>query len=506
VEPDAPRVRRTPAASYGILGSVSVLAMLALAPWLNKSLWVDEGASVYSAHLSWSGLWRQSRVVDLVYLPYYSLLHVWVGVSSSIEWMRVPSVLAFGATVYVAGILAMRVGGIWCGALAALLTACSPRLVAEALDARPYALATLAAALSVAALVRWLDDPRSRWLGAFCLASLAALALQLFSIVVPVAALLVIMGFERRRFRRDWRSIAPPIGTLLVVAVAYAAIAAGQRGQIAWIQRAHGTQIVIDASGVLGPAWTHPQWGATYAYAAAITLIGIASVAVLAPSFARGALRPGARRLELFAIFLSWALLPAAVLAAVSLVHPVFVLRYVTPSVPGLAIVVSWLAVRACRIVGSGWSATTRAVAGVLALAAVALLLAPGYVGAGRSLTQDFRGAALYISRHAGPDSVVALPDHSITAATEYYLTAGGTHVRLWPQFRVQPYVEGLDLRTDPRTIGVQPRNVWLVEDLSIPHVGRFIARLERAGYVQLRAAHFSGSSFLQVIHLRRTR
>jgi len=496
---------RRPAATV-ILGSMAVLAMLALTPFLDKSLWVDEGASIYSAHLSWAGLWTQSHVVDLVLLPYYALLHLWVGVSSSIAWMRVPSLLAFGATVYVAGALALRVGGVACGVLASLLTACNPLLISEALDARPYALATLAAALAVAMLVRWLDDPKSRWIWLCCLASVAALAFQLFSVIVPISALLVAAAFERDRFRRAWRTLAIPVGLLFVVTLVAAAVVSGQRGQIAWILRALGVQIVIDASGVLGPVLTRPQGGASYGYAVVIVLIAAAGVATCGLALVRGVLRPATRTRERIAILLAWAVVPAASLAAVSLVHPVFVLRYVTPSVPGLAILVGWIATRAWRLFDSSWAPATRTALGALAVCALVAVLLPGAVSAGRSVTQNIRGAARYIVRHSSSTSAIALPDHALASAVEYYLPHGGAGLRLWPQFREQPYIEGLDLRTDRRAVAAEPTNIWLVEDLSISDIGRFLATVRKDGYVQLRPAHFSGISFLQVMHLRRTR
>jgi mannosyltransferase len=116
---------------------------------LNKSLWLDQGASLYSAHLSWSALWSQSKVVDRVFLPYYVLLHLWIEVSASIEWIRLLSVIAFGLTVVVIGHLGNRLGGFWCGVVAAVLAAANPLMINAALDARPYAISALAATVAI---------------------------------------------------------------------------------------------------------------------------------------------------------------------------------------------------------------------------------------------------------------------------------------------------------------------------------------------------------------------
>ncbi len=107
----------------GAVIGIAVVASLGLVPWLGKSMFADEGASLYSAHLSWSNLWSQSRHVDFVMLPYYVVLHFWLEVSGSIEWAHALSLVAFGATIIVIGILGLRIGGRWCGIIAAVLTA-----------------------------------------------------------------------------------------------------------------------------------------------------------------------------------------------------------------------------------------------------------------------------------------------------------------------------------------------------------------------------------------------
>jgi mannosyltransferase len=131
-------------ATSGILAVVAAGATWGLLPWLNKPVFPDEGASLFSARLEWTALLRHSRVVDLVLLPYYSLLHLWLQLFDNIEWARFLSLLAFGLTVFPVGHLGSRLGGKVCGALAALVAATNPLLVTAALSARPYALSALA--------------------------------------------------------------------------------------------------------------------------------------------------------------------------------------------------------------------------------------------------------------------------------------------------------------------------------------------------------------------------
>ena len=67
--------------SPAIFALVAICSMALLVPLLNKSIYRDDGATVYSARLSWGALWRESLVTDRVLLPYYALLHLWFDLS-----------------------------------------------------------------------------------------------------------------------------------------------------------------------------------------------------------------------------------------------------------------------------------------------------------------------------------------------------------------------------------------------------------------------------------------
>ena len=59
-----------------VYAAIALISALAILPSIGKSIWTDEAVSMYSARLSWSALWQQSHVVDRVFLPYYTLLHL----------------------------------------------------------------------------------------------------------------------------------------------------------------------------------------------------------------------------------------------------------------------------------------------------------------------------------------------------------------------------------------------------------------------------------------------
>jgi mannosyltransferase len=355
--------------SIVVLAAIAVSASIALLPWLRKPPFPDEGASLHAAGLGWTALWRQSGHVDLVLLPYYSLLHLWAQLSPGIGWARCLSVLAFGLTVFLTGYLGVRLGGRLCGVLAAVVAATSPLLVTAALSARPYALSALAATAAVVAFLHWLEGGGSRWAWWFGAASIATLLLHLFAVLAPLSVLVATVALEPGRFRGRWRGMAAPLGLVAAVALSLVALGASQRRQLAWIPSPfEGAQLTRALRGPAGGG--HGLF--------AVLMLGIAVVAVATCLRAE---RRHDRRvkldLRLFGILLTWALLPTAALVAGSLVEPLFVDRYVTASVPGLALALALPVAAALRGIAAPLTDRSRVRAAVvLGAAAVVLFVA----------------------------------------------------------------------------------------------------------------------------------
>jgi mannosyltransferase len=365
------RGSRSTRATNGILAAIAGSASLVLVPWLGKPVFPDEGASLSAAHLSWTALWQHSRSIDLVLLPYYSILHLWIQFFDGIEWARLLSLLAFGLTAFLVGYLGVRLGGRLCGVLAAIVVATNPLLVAAALSARPYALSALAATAAVAALLRWLGGGGGRWAWGFCVASLATLVLQMFAILAPLSVLVAVITVKPEMFRGKWRAMIAPIGLLLAGTLSLAILGAGQRSQIAWIPSAfEGTQL---RRAVAGPAA-----GGYGPYAGSALAAAIVTTTLCLWAWRRAGVRPARLDPRLLAILLAWAALPTAALVAGSLVKPMFVDRYVTASVPGLAIAIALLGASAFDVMTVRLADRPRVVVGsaALGIAAAVLVLA----------------------------------------------------------------------------------------------------------------------------------
>lgn len=211
-----------------------------------------------------------------------------------------------------------------------------------------------------------------------------------------------------------------------------------------------------------------PASGGHALYTIAILGIFILATAVCLRAWRRGRLRPARRDLELLAVFLAWAARPTVALVAVSLVQPVYFNRYVTSSVPGLAIAIALLSARAVAVTTGPRADRSRVIiaSAVLGIAAAVLFIAFS-IPAAQAYYQHMDLAARYLAAQVGQDDVVARPNHSVTVAIDHYLRADHGTVRTWPQLTLwqQPYIEGLDLRQDRQALSSAPNDVWLVDD-----------------------------------------
>jgi len=491
-------VRNPHTASITFL-SIGVLASAELLPMLNKPLWIDEGASLYSAHLSWSALWHQSRVVDRVFLAYYAVLHLWVEISANIEWVRFLSVIAFGLTVVVIGHLGNRFGGFWCGVIAAVLTAANPLMIDAALDARPYALSALAATIAIYSLLRWRDSADDRWFWRFCIATLVTLVFHIFVILVPLTVLAVVFLVRPMTLRRSWRRIVVPLGMTLLLSLMYAFLVLGQRGQIGWIPPMSVNRLLVDA---YGPAGGYPRL-ARLPYAMLImVLVGFGLVLIWLGRRRRSESVDSSVR-ENLVVALAWAALPMLGLLAVSYVKPLYVDRYVTASAPGMALAVGLLLTKALKLNDPKRPTRQRRVEGI-AWGIIVVGLVANSIMTASSTYENYAGVARYLDQQVGAGGEIALPDHSVGASVEYYLFNGRESPRLWPETPSQLYLVTLDLRENQMTFNSAQPNVWVVED-ETTGLGAFLDNLTRHGYVRIGTRQIVDLRTVTVAHYQRS-
>jgi mannosyltransferase len=465
-----------------------------LLPFLDKSVWKDEGASLYSARLSWTSLWHETLVVDRVLLPYYALLHLWLDISYNIEWARALSLLAYGLTVYVVGLLAYRVVGFWCALLAVVLTSTNPLMITSALDARPYALAALTAVLSVYALLEWFDrgGPASLWV--FSVLTIATALLQLFAVLAPLSALAACVVLQLEKFRRDWRSVLPPIMSMMVVVVAFLASVAHQQGQVAWIGGLNPKQFFEDLEGPASSAAGHLFYPAFVAALGFLSLVGII-LAWIGRSF-----RPSRSEVDRVIVFLCVGIAPTIILVLITAVKPIYVDRYVTASAPGLTIAVALLVSLSLRGLETKASLPKRSVVAGAVLIGIAVL-GVNSVTVSRSPLQDLKGATQYIIQSASPLSEVAVPGHFLATGVGYYLVRADSSLRLWPHLSGHRFNDVLDLNKNAKSFSSAADSLWLVDDPSESGMKGFIEDLRVHGFTRVSSTYFYQVS---VIHYLR--
>lgn len=488
----------SPRAANVTFGAIALLASAGLAHWLGKSLWIDEAASLYSAHLSWHDLWRQSKVVDRVFLPYYAILHIWLKVSFTIQWARALSLVAYAVTLWFVGRVAFRLMGFWCGVSATILCACNPLMIDAALNARPYALTALAAILSVSFLVRWFDGDGTRWIWWFVLGAITCLLLNIFSVLGPLAALVAACALRPSVARNQARALLAPLGVLFGAVIAAAALTVGQRGQVSWIPLLRGQALL---AALYGPAGAPPLLLKVAYTRVALFLIALSLILLVRAGRSLKA-RLARVDVEHFVALTAWAALPTLVLVAVSLEKGIFVSRYVTSSAPGFSIALGMLVAKAVEVQGT-WPRALQLIGGAVAVVLVAVL-ALGASEASRSIEENIQQASLYLGEHVGPTGVAAYPDLSLAEGFNYYSSTDHHPVASWPLDPNQLTFIGLDLLDSSSTFSKAPSNVWIANDNSGTGTEHFEHLLKQNGYSRVGSKRFSGPIPLLIEHFRR--
>jgi len=289
----------------------------------DKSLWIDEGASIYFAH-DGASMWQKLVHREANMWLYYILLNLWLRLGDSESFARAFSALFATAAVPLVYVLGRRLFGSRAGAIAALLLASHSCLIRYAQEVRDYTLLVFLVALSSYFFVRAVDKgSRGGWVGHGVAMGLAIhahffAALAYFTQMITVG----LIG----RIASCWR------GLLLSAAILAAFLV-----PILLLQPLGGDQI----------QWV-PPFALGHLYPFFLQMTGSRLLLLLYLVFCVVALissprkrTDGARSPERWHyLFVSaWILVPMATAAVVSvLIKPVFVDRYLIASVPPLAL------------------------------------------------------------------------------------------------------------------------------------------------------------------------
>ncbi len=152
-------------------GMFLLLFLLAIALRLyginSEVLWFDEIASVTKAGLpTLSEVSRKVLATETTPPLYYLLLHFWLKISASTEWIRLSSTLMSLACLATTGLLAYRIKGTALALLSCFLMAISQYQIYYAQEARAYAGLMLICVVAALLLSRCFDEPsrKRNWL------------------------------------------------------------------------------------------------------------------------------------------------------------------------------------------------------------------------------------------------------------------------------------------------------------------------------------------------------
>lgn len=362
-----------------------------------RSLWYDE---LFTAQVGTSGAAALVRAVlagegTASYLvgvppsynaPYYVVVQSWLaltGLPADDLGLRLLSLAAAVAAVFVLTVAVTRLAGPLVGVLSGLLAATSPLVVEYAAEARGYGLAMLATATAVLGLARWLDDGR---LGVWAVGATTAGLAHWFAL--PVVGGLALSALLLRR-----GAAVPLLGVTALAAVPTLALVGLTQlngtgdSAVGWI-RASGADVPLLAL----EAWT----GGGVLLLAAVLLAGVL-----------GLLR-GDRSTAVAGA--CWVAVPLLAVTAAELVRPVFVPRYLLPALLALAV-----------LAALGLAQLPRRVAAVAAAVLVGLQLVEVVQVAGRGPREDARGAVAELRERQRPGEPVVAVDRRAALALEQY-------------------------------------------------------------------------------------
>jgi len=407
-----------------------------------KSLWLGEGATFTLARIPWPHFawiwWHGEANLQTIY---FLLMRAWIHLGTGEGWLRLPSALFAIASIPLMYIVARKFVHAGAAVGAAALLAFSPTYVHYSQEARSYTLAVLLVLLSSYFFVRAMEEDRQRdWTLWTVFGILAFYSHDLTALVLVAQALSLF-----------WK--APPVpwrrlmlcGLLIFVAalpgLTYVFRAAPENLHFIWMPSPHPREL-----------WHLAMFFGGSGIKVAVALV-LWVAGLLAVWRSRRSNVPNAFWRGMLTVL--WAAVPVAILAFISLRHPIFVQRYMIFSLPALVLLASY-----------GANALHRWNLGVVLVAVLCAMAVPSIVRGYHKPREDWRGASNAVLRSASPgDAAVFFPFYT-RIMLDYYSSRypGATpplHV-FAPPF----YAEGEDARTLLHSLDRNPhefRHVWVL-------------------------------------------
>jgi 4-amino-4-deoxy-L-arabinose transferase-like glycosyltransferase len=351
-------VRSRPKYDTWVAAGYAVAVLACLSVWLlaiRAPLWTDETLSYWQIAGGFKQIWARS-VQGNSFAAYAYILWLTQTLFGSRELvLRIPSILAMLAAVYVFYRCARELFT-WDVSLIATMLFILPRGIAfAAIDVRPYPFALLITNLTILFFLRWMKANRTAYAALFGIAAAGIFYFHyLFASILAALAVYYLLT-RHASLRADLRHIGIALGCFAIFLLPVLP-------RLKYIYQTRNTHSFADA-----PQWTsvfqvlHPGTGQL------LVLVGV----ILLAAVARQLMLPRREALGKLLLCVSLALVPILCLYAISVttsVH-VFIPRYLLVAVPGIALCWGWL----CSIIDS------RALRGLFCFAFVGLCVFQAY-------------------------------------------------------------------------------------------------------------------------------
>ncbi len=384
--------------------TILLLAVLTLAgAWLrlshlgSKSLWLDEGATVALARASWQHFawvwWYGEANLQTVY---FLLMRGWIHLGQSEAWIRLPPALFGIASVPLIFVVARKFLGDVPALASAALLAFNPTHVSYSQEARSYTLTIFLVLLSAYYFVRAAESDRRKDWAAWTLVSVLAFYSHDFAALVLIAQACSLF-FKAKP--APWRPVVICGVVILLAALpslTYVFRASPENLHFLWMPRPSAKEFWHLAMFFGGG-------GAKVAVAVILWIAGLLAIwrsrrFSASDEFWRGML------------IVLWAVLPPAITALTSLLHPMFLQRYMIFSLPATIL-----------LAGLGVSVLGRWHVGLVLVAALCAMSIPTIFRDYSKPFEDWRAASSAILSTASPgDAVVFFPFYT-RVVFDYY-------------------------------------------------------------------------------------
>jgi mannosyltransferase len=334
---------------FGLLAGV----LASFGSWI-PSLWGDEAASLLSAERPIPSLFSMLRNVDAVHGTYYLMMHFWLDLVGYAPFsFRLPSAIAVAITVAGVVILANRLAGYRTAAVAGLVCMILPRVTYMGEEARSYAFSAAFAVWLTIILVRLIgrgETRKMRWL-LYTVVLAASGYMFLFGLLMIAShAVAVWSARPGRKVTMTWL-LSTIVGALLAAPVGIWGFI--ERKQISYLATSDAVNVKVIAV---------DQWFGTTTFAIiawAIIASAIVAAVVAAVRIRRRTIsvettvlrRQATGIPSLFAVAVSWLVLPVVLLLCMNLVSAVYTVRYLSFASPAAALLIA-LAVTTPRALG----------------------------------------------------------------------------------------------------------------------------------------------------------